>query len=143
VNRDRPTMQKSGGCRRHEAWDSPLNCRHHAVCARCLSLSLKLHVAGKLHGGKSFVHRATDSSQQRHRPPTNAARTLRLGEPPFTLPIAHPCTLRSTLNPSGIWQHIFFELRGDFDGVRRRYPNDLFEYILCCLVRLIDWTLSG
>ena len=76
--------------------------------------------------------------------PTNqCARTLRFGEPPFTPTIAHPCTLRSTSDRTGIYQPFFFELRGNFDGVGRRNQNDLFGIFCYCLVRLIDWECLG
>ena len=70
---------------------------------------------------------------------TACARTLRLGARPSTHPIGHPCTLRCTLDPSGIWQHFFFELGRDFDGLGRGTQNENFESHLCFLVGFIAW----
>ena len=68
---------------------------------------------------------------------TACARTLRLGARPSTHPIGHPCTLRCTLDPSGLWQHFFFELGRDFAGLGRRMQNENFEGHLCFLVGFI------
>ena len=65
------------------------------------------------------------------------ARTLRLGEPPSTHPIEHPCTLRCTSDPSGILQPFFFEVCRDFDGLRRRAQNGISESHSCFLVGFI------
>ena len=68
---------------------------------------------------------------------TACARTLWLGAPPSTHPIGHLCTLRCTLDPSGIWQHFFFELGRDFDGLGRRSHFWDFEGHSCFLVGFI------